>query len=47
MCEETDSKLKKLSIVVWSCCFKKLFCGIYSFTTSICDTMSEFNDDTN
>ena len=47
MCEETDFEIKKLSIVVWSCCSKRLFCGIYSFPISICDTMSQFNDGKN
>ena len=48
MCKETDSKKpKKLSVVVWPCCFKRLFYGIYSFTISICDIISQFNDGAN
>ena len=28
---------KKLSIVAWSCCSKRLLCGVHGFMISICD----------
>ena len=47
MFDETDSKSKcvnKLNTIEWSCCSKRLFCGIHFFMISICDAVSQFND---
>ena len=42
-----NKKINKLHVVVWSCCSKKLLCGIHCFTISIRDSVSQFNDDLN
>ena len=50
MCDDTDFKIKKinqLNVVVWSCCLKKLLCGIHCFTTSIRDFVSQLIDSVN
>ena len=41
-----EKRLKKrMNIVVWSGCSKILLNGIYCFTMSVCDSVSQFNDD--
>ena len=37
-------KNNKFSIVVWSCCSKRLLCGIHCCTISIRDSVSQFSD---
>lgn len=35
---------KKPQLNKWLWCLKRLFCGIYCFRISICNTVSQFND---
>ena len=38
-CVRRLTRNKNLSIVVWSCCSKRFFCGIYSFTIILCPSL--------
>ena len=44
---ENQKKINELNIAVWSCCSKRLLCGIHCFKIFIRDSVSQFNGGVN